>query len=100
MQSTPPFDMNFKLCATRPDSRVSLRFAPQMHLSVHWHSRAIIYHRVQMEHGDPDNDPRVECTTNWMRRRRTRRFNTPGNTHPGGFSAPDATTGNILAEPF
>lgn len=61
---------------------------------------ARIYHRVQMEHGDPDNDPRVECTTNWMRRRRTRRFNTPGNTHPGGFSAPDATTGNILTEPF
>lgn len=59
-----------------------------------------IYHRVHMEHGNPDNDPRVECTTNWMRRRRTRRFNSPGNTHPSGFTAADATTGNILTEPF
>lgn len=59
-----------------------------------------IYHRVHMEHGNPDNDPRVECTTNWMRRRRSRRFNQPGNTHPPGFSAADATTGNILTDPF
>lgn len=59
-----------------------------------------IYHRVQMEHGDPDNDPRVECTTNWMRRRRTRRFNPPDNSHPPGFSAADESTGNILTTAF
>lgn len=61
---------------------------------------ARIYHRVHMEHGNPDTDPNVECTTNWMRRARTRRFNQPGNTHPAGFSAADATTGNILTVPF
>jgi outer membrane protein OmpA-like peptidoglycan-associated protein len=61
---------------------------------------ARIYHRVHVEHGNPDNDPRVECTANWMRRRRTRRYNPPGNTHPRGFSAADASTGNILTESF
>ena len=61
---------------------------------------AHISHRVHTEHADPNNDPRVESIANWMRRRRTRRYNQPGNTHPFGRAAPDATTGNILTRPF
>jgi hypothetical protein len=61
---------------------------------------ARVYHRVHVEHGNPDADPGVECTANWMRRRRTRRYNPPDNSQPSGFSAADATTGNILTQPF
>jgi hypothetical protein len=59
-----------------------------------------IYRRVQMLHGDPDADPNNDAVHNWVRRRRTRRFNQPGNTLPGALDAPDPTTGNILTVAF
>ena len=61
---------------------------------------ARIYHRVHAEHGNPNSDPKIENTANWMRRRRTKRYNRPDNSQPGGFAAADATTGNILTKPF
>jgi subtilisin family serine protease/peptidoglycan hydrolase-like protein with peptidoglycan-binding domain len=61
---------------------------------------ARIYRRIQIQHGDPNNDPNANSIPNWMRRARTTRFNQPGNTLPDALDAPDATTGNVLTGPF
>lgn len=60
-----------------------------------------IYRRIQMLHSaDPNSDPPNDNILNWVRRRRTQRFNQPGNRLPAPLDAPDATTGNILVGSF
>lgn len=59
------------------------------------------YRRIQTLHAaDPDNDPPNDNIVNWVKRRRTARFQNAAGDLPAPLDAPDTTTGNTLTRTF